>query len=58
MKRGTHITDWYIREGRLCGYSNGVGIVTSPIVTVQRYEDMQMITTASGSVYFIYDDRA
>ena len=57
-RRGKHITDWFIRENRLCGKHNGVGIITSPIVNAVRYADMQMITTESGSIYFIYDDKA
>jgi hypothetical protein len=56
-RRGKHITEWFIRENRLCGKHNGVGIITSPIANIVRYADMQMITTASGSIYFIYDDR-
>lgn len=57
MARGKHITEWFIRENRLCGKHNGTGIVTSPIAKTERFEDMQMITTTSGSIYFIYDDR-
>lgn len=55
--RGKHLTEWFVRENRLCGKHNGVGIVTSPIVKVERYADMRMVTTQSGSVYFVYDDR-
>ena len=57
-RRGKHITEWFIRENRLCGKHNGIGIITSPIANVVRYADMQMITTESGSIYFIYDDKA
>ena len=56
-KKGKHITDWFIRENRLCGKYNGISIITSPIVNIVRYVDMEMITTASGSIYFIYDDK-
>lgn len=56
-RRGKHITEWFIRENRLCGKHNGVGIITSPIAKMERYYDMQMVTTMSGSIYFIYDDR-
>ena len=56
-RRGKHITEWFIIANRLCGQYNGTGIVTSPIEKIERFEDMQMITTASGSIYFVYDDR-
>lgn len=55
--RGKHITDWFIRANRIVGKYNGEGIVTSSIVHIERYADMRMVTTQSGSVYFIYDDR-
>lgn len=55
--RGKHVTDWYVRENRIVGKYNGESIVTSPIVKWEKYADMRMVTTQSGSVYFIYDDR-
>lgn len=56
-KKGTHITNWYIRENRIIGEVNGKCIITSSIVSWTRYADMRMVTTMNGSVYFIYDDR-
>ena len=57
MTKGKHLTEWFIRENRLCGMYNGIGLKTSTIAKIERYGDMQMITTVSGSIYFIYDDR-
>ena len=56
-RRGKHITEWFIIENRLCGKHNGIGIVTTAITEIKRYFDMQMITTETGSIYFVYDDR-
>ena len=54
--KGKHITNWYIFENRLIGEWNGKAIHTSEIQKINRFEDMVMITTHSGSIYFVYDD--
>lgn len=55
--KGKHITNWYIFENCVVGEWEGKAIRTSPIAKSERFEDMVMITTKSGSVYFIYDDK-
>lgn len=55
-QRGKHIIDWYILNDRLIGEWNGKAIYTSEIQKAERFEDMVMFTTRSGSIYFVYDD--
>ena len=50
--KGKHITNWYIFENRLIGEWNGKAIRTSEIQKTNRFEDMVMITTHSGSVIY------
>lgn len=52
-----HITNWNIFENRICGEYKGKSIMTSEIKNIQRIENMQICTTTSGSIYFIYDDK-
>ena len=54
--KGKHIVNWSIFENRLVGEWNGKAICTSEIQKTERFEDMVMITTRSGSIYFVYDD--
>ena len=54
--KGKHITNGYIFENRLIGEWNGKAITTSEIQKTERFVDMVMITTRSGSIYFVYDD--
>lgn len=56
MRRGKHIINWCIYYNRIFGDYNGKSILTSEIIKSEKYDDMTMLTTSTGSIYFVYDD--